>query len=145
MHQDHRLCVVLPTTTHQLWVICTEGGRTTDCLCYGVNRDANAPEGMTSTSLKPPIPPFEARGVDDIMRLRDRGDAGVKVSTSDKNGSVEVAPGMPIQDSLQGQRPKSLKAWMDFRVSFSRAWNQGGKEPRMCPLHPLSCVLSRGL
>lgn len=105
-----------------------------DCLCYGVNRDTNAPEETPSIPPKPPIPPFEARGVNDIMRVRDREGAGVQVSTSDKNGSVEVAPELSIQDKLQGQRPKALKAWMDYRVNFSRAWNQGGREPQMRPL-----------
>lgn len=74
-----------------------------------------------------PKPPSEARGVDNIMKLRKvmpgSGDAEVtpSIATSprERAGAGPDAP-MSIQDRLEGQRPKDIKAWLDFRVSWVR-------------------------
>lgn len=73
----------------------------------------------------PPKPPFEARGVDTIMKLRKvmacGGDTEVtpSISTSLPEGvGADKDANMSIQDRLEGQRPKDIKAWLDFRVSF---------------------------
>lgn len=120
------------TTTRQLWVICIKV-RAIGCRCCDVNRGTNGSGEKPSTSLKPPIAPFEARGVDGIMRSRDSSEATeLKASKKGNNGSVEAAPEESLHDRLQAHRPKALKAWMDFRVSVSKAWNWGWRKPRMC-------------
>lgn len=76
-----------------------------------------------------PKPPFEARGVDNIMKLRkvmpSGGDAQVNPSNSTshpegKGEGAEAETTKSIQDSLEGQKPKDVKAWLDFRVSWLR-------------------------
>lgn len=72
-----------------------------------------------------PKPPFEARGVDTIMKLRKTmpcgGDAEVasSIPTSPlEEAGAEADTVMSIHDRLEGQRPKDIKAWLDFRVSW---------------------------
>lgn len=74
-----------------------------------------------------PKPPFEARGVDSIMKLRKTmpggGDAEVTNSNSTSRAEgveAEAETTKSIQDRLEGQRPKDIKAWLDFRVSWLR-------------------------
>lgn len=76
-----------------------------------------------ATPSVPPKPPFEARGVDTIMNLRKAmpcgGDAGAthSIPTSLPDGAGAEEDTMSIQERFEGQRPKDIKAWLDFRVS----------------------------
>lgn len=80
----------------------------------------------TATSSVIPKPPFEARGVDDIMKLRKvcRAAAETTPSTTTTSPSPpEVAAPAPgasfsIQDKLEGLRPNSIRSWLEFRVSW---------------------------
>lgn len=82
----------------------------------------------TATSSVIPKPPFEARGVDDIMKLRKvcRAAAETTPSTTTTSPSPpEVAAPAPgasfsIQDKLEGLRPNSIRSWLEFRVSWLR-------------------------
>lgn len=78
-----------------------------------------------ATPSVPPKPPLEARGVDAIMQLRKAMSYGAdaKVTASIPTSLPEGAGAVPetttsIQDRLEGQRPKDIKAWLDFRVSW---------------------------
>lgn len=80
-----------------------------------------------ATPSVPPKPPFEARGVDTIMKLRkamthSSGDAEVTpaIHASLPEEVSTKADTMSIRDRLEGQRPKDIKAWLDFRVSWLR-------------------------
>eukprot|EP00903_Cladosiphon_okamuranus_P012984 g12116.t2 len=93
-----------------------------------------------------PKPPFEARGVDAIMKLRKTapcgGDAQVEAAQVEA-AQVEAATSIPtlpperarteadtilsIHDRLQGQRPKDIKAWLDFRVQIVAAMDHGDR------------------
>lgn len=81
----------------------------------------------TDTSATPtvlPKPPFEARAVEEIMKLRRAGPGAVDthgscstmVSSSlcEDTGRTTVS----IEDRLEGQQPYDIKAWLDFRVSW---------------------------
>eukprot|EP00752_Nemacystus_decipiens_P002127 g2029.t1 len=81
-----------------------------------------------------PKPPFEARGVDNIMKLRQiipcGGDAGVTPSNSTsrpEGAAAEEETTKSIQDRLEGQRPKDIKAWLDFRVQVVAGMNHGDR------------------
>lgn len=85
----------------------------------------------TDTSATPtilPKPPFEARAVEEIMKLRRAGpgvaDAHTTYSTTASASLSEDAAGVAvsIEDRLEGQQPNKIKAWLGFRVSWVRGY-----------------------
>ena len=83
----------------------------------------------TDSALKPsvlPKPPFEARGVDEIMKLKKVCSAAAEISST--TATSPPPPDVPgtdatsvsIQDKLEGLRPNCIRAWLEFRVSWLR-------------------------
>ncbi|CAM9131465.1 unnamed protein product, partial [Ectocarpus sp. 13 AM-2016] len=77
-----------------------------------------------------PKPPLEARAVEDIMKIRrqipDGADATRSSLASPPSPTEEagVAAGAPattmsIKDRLEGQRPRAVAAWLQFRVQIA--------------------------
>lgn len=84
--------------------------------CPTPHRDV-AGHGVNSSSFpKAPIAPFEARGVDAIMRQRRAPTTEGNDAMPEERGFREGGSGMLVHERLEGQRPKDLKAWLEYRV-----------------------------
>lgn len=80
-----------------------------------------------------PKPPLEARAVEDMMKLRRQSPGGADATRSslkspplptEEAGVATAAPAttMSIQDRLEGQRPRAVAAWLQFRVANHKLW-----------------------
>lgn len=92
-------------------------------------RETDDPRKESHVPPKRAVAPFEAREVDKVMVLRQLGDGntnGVSAVAPTPKGNSHTKDAAAakaitsVQDILETQRPKDLKAWIHYRVRFRR-------------------------